>query len=867
MFLPASSFRRAPPSGRWEALFRGPVGGGQVLGPRRPGPVSDLTAAASEAGVVTLTFSPPLDAGDGPVRDDGLGVITGHQVSIAFGSWASVGAAGGTFSFPGLIGDVIRVRALGYAGRTGQVSTLQADAWSPPAAAGPGAPAWFVLPGAASGEIEVTILAAPGSAGDGPSWGDGLGAITGYQISVAGGAWADYGPTLPRVVVSGGHAPGALVAVSVRALGHEGRPGSAALGSAVAATVAPAEPITDAVSGEPITDAVSGEIITDGYGAVAPPTMLRAASVGADWVIASGHSLTDAWAFNGAGFGGCWLAIRNSLFAGAGGNRKHTVAGSALVWRWNNRQEPGDPDIVADSRTDIEDFDLLVITEAGPPRRPDVPTDRPDFAVSLNMLFNFAENAHLNGRAGGAETILHTINTYTTGVESWGMDAPEALVEYERVFHFMADHAAARMRREHGLPADYRIWVLPFHRLWMRVWADLGTSSIPTISVIEDLYLAPPDTIHPNETATYGLACLAAAMIYQVNPAETPGFYVPAGYNAALRDYWWSVAWEIATTYQRAGMGGSIVGEPGYVHGVDLDPTATPVSVATAPGISPSSGDVGTVYTLTLATWAGTAPITSGWSLTLDGVDVTDDVVATGGVLTWTAPATGALVLTCTADNNAHDEAEAQASVYVGSALPEDALAVVTAEGSTGVTWSPALPAASGGYRTLTAEHTQGTLTDPAVYMIAVYRVPAAPGTGVTDPLLALHEVAGGMWWAGDTAMLTVNGWTQSQGMGAAAGGDDYAGWGIGSMTTDWRVLELTVAGDTVTGRRDGVATEPASVTTPRALDPLGYVSLWTNATHMPASHLAALLVMGRIPDAGELTAIRAWAAGIQGDL
>ncbi|MGR3250647.1 MAG: hypothetical protein ACU0HS_00825 [Paracoccus sp. (in: a-proteobacteria)] len=52
-------------------------------------------------------------------------------------------------------------------------------------------------------------------------------------------------------------------------------------------------------------------------------------------------------------------------------------------------------------------------------------------------------------------------------------------------------------------------------------------------------------------------------------------------------------------------------------------------SAQTAPSISPATGPVGTVFTITEGTYAGTTPITIGGTLTQAGVDVTGECRAT----------------------------------------------------------------------------------------------------------------------------------------------------------------------------------------------------------------------------------------------
>ena len=81
-------------------------------------------------------------------------------------------------------------------------------------------------------ELQARVLALaaesapPAFLGDGQATNDELGFITDYQVGINGGALTSYGTTLPREVISTGHAPGAVVAVVVRALGYAARAGT-----------------------------------------------------------------------------------------------------------------------------------------------------------------------------------------------------------------------------------------------------------------------------------------------------------------------------------------------------------------------------------------------------------------------------------------------------------------------------------------------------------------------------------------------------------------------------------------------------------------------------------------------------------------
>lgn len=593
-----------------------------------------------------------------------------------------------------------------------------------------------------------------------------------------------------------------------------------------------------------------------GGGGVSPQRM---ASPAAERIIMSGHSLTDAWLWAGP-WPGHFRRIRESLYGGAAGvSIKSTIPGSSIQWRWDHAPDaiPGES---GDARADIAGYDLLTITEAGPPilSRPWVPAERPAVAETLAALMLFVARARSVGAGGaGAEVMLQTINTWPAGVAAWG-GAPfrAALVQYERVFHHMADYAAWRMRQaEPGLPADHAVWILPCHRWWMRVWDDLQTGAVPGVAALTDLFI---DEIHPNGDAGYGLACLAAAVIHQVEPAATPGFHVPAGMSAAWRDYCWTIAWEIATTYRRAGLGGADAGEPGWDPAIDVDLLATPVSVATPAAISPTSGAVGTTLTLTPPAWAGTAPFTTTLRLYADGVDVTAGIVDAGGVLTYAAGAAAVYELVCAADNMARQPAASRAAAGIGvSLVPEDALVVVTPEAVAGPAWSPALPAAALGHRALgTSDH--GVTAGAAIrYALAVVRMRTQPSS--LPAVLAIH--AQPVWWSGSHQALQASTYVNQllhQGQGASGGSQQQGLTPPLAPAADWIAVEMTNAGAALEMR---VGESVGTLALAAALSGQSRFSL-IGSDGLLGLDLAALVLMDRIPDAGELTLLRVWAEG-----
>lgn len=110
-----------------------------VVAPRAagPGPVSFSLSAGLVDGTLRITVSEP-DLGDGVAHGDGLGVLTGFQWRVnPRTDWLPLGLTAGTWQVgaplvPGEIAS-IRVRALGYGGRLGQLGPAQAHAVTGPA--------------------------------------------------------------------------------------------------------------------------------------------------------------------------------------------------------------------------------------------------------------------------------------------------------------------------------------------------------------------------------------------------------------------------------------------------------------------------------------------------------------------------------------------------------------------------------------------------------------------------------------------------------------------------------------------------------------------------------------------------------------
>lgn len=316
---------------------------------------------------------------------------------------------------------------------------------------------------------------------------------------------------------------------------------------------------------------------------VVVPVMRRAPSTIGFHHVHSGHSLTDSYSHGGIEG---WPGDSTNLFNGNFGAEnftyerthvKDTIPGSPIRWRWENAQD-------GLAIGGISNFDVLMITEGGPPPRP-TPTDKTAANDTLDYLMRFVQNAQNNGRADGAETIVWSI---WPNVEGWigagGSNetiwAPfggfrGCLAEYGRVFRFYAEYATWKMKRlRDDLPANYRVWMFPGHAWMARVYDDAEAGLVPGITSYRDLFR---DDIHPNAIGEYGLAVFVHTMLYQRDQRIAPA-YAPATtvLSAELDTYFKRIAWEIANSEESAGMGGTANATPSFdpaVYGDPLDPT------------------------------------------------------------------------------------------------------------------------------------------------------------------------------------------------------------------------------------------------------------------------------------------------------
>ena len=263
--------------------------------------------------------------------------------------------------------------------------------------------------------------------------------------------------------------------------------------------------------------------------------------------IHSGHSLTDTY-FSHPWPGRLILATETMR-----GTRPYDTIfssiqpGSPLHWRWSN------PTPYPDARENIDDFELLVITE-GVPLAPENSEQFQD--STLVMLDKWVENTGRNGNDGkGAELLLYSTWTHWQYSETDPNSEPESAIPFRRRldmqevrWELMQDHANAN--RPEGMAP---IYMIPGQRMMMRIYDDIQAGVAPGLSTIGDIFV---DDIHPNDIGQYAITALVYAVIYQRNPKELPDRLVVPGdtLSAEQARYFKTIAWEIATTYDRAGV-------------------------------------------------------------------------------------------------------------------------------------------------------------------------------------------------------------------------------------------------------------------------------------------------------------------------
>ena len=264
--------------------------------------------------------------------------------------------------------------------------------------------------------------------------------------------------------------------------------------------------------------------------------------------IHSGHSLTDtymSWPWPGR----LVLATQTQVPGQVDDEiiAKSTIPGSPLHWRWSHSS--GD----IDAKRDIDRYELLVITEGGP-----LSVDDWTFReVTLQSMDLWIENTWTRGNGGkGAEMMLYSFWVQldtpggNTGEGYEALPFRERLEVQGKLWERLQDYA--NDNRPAGMPA---IYMIPGHRLVMRIYDDIKAGKVPGITAIDALF---EDDIHMNAIGNYAVTMLVYAVIYQRNPKELPDRLAEEDrvMTSAQARYFKDVAWKVARSYGRAGLPG-----------------------------------------------------------------------------------------------------------------------------------------------------------------------------------------------------------------------------------------------------------------------------------------------------------------------
>ena len=269
--------------------------------------------------------------------------------------------------------------------------------------------------------------------------------------------------------------------------------------------------------------------------------------------IHSGHSLTDPL------FGQPWpgqfvrlMEIENGAAYGSFAGdviAQSTIPGSSMSWRWDNPPGFGAPD----ARHDIEDWELLCITERVPLYYEGGGTEQwylDNIQEQRDYLLLFMENAWENGNDGnGTPTLLWT--TWTNIDDSdgpWRSMLDTQGEEFERMQDYVNDNLPS------GAP---HVYLIPGHRMMARIYDDIQLGVVPDITDIADFF---EDNIHTNTLGDYAIAMIHYACIFNESPVglpnelidnPQPGDEIP---STDLALYLQTIVWEEVTSYFRTGI-------------------------------------------------------------------------------------------------------------------------------------------------------------------------------------------------------------------------------------------------------------------------------------------------------------------------
>lgn len=301
---------------------------------------------------------------------------------------------------------------------------------------------------------------------------------------------------------------------------------------------------TDDTTGDATVDADIGTEPGPGPGPTPGPT--RAAWPMGTTIVLSGHSLTDA-VMSHPWPGRLTEAVMLDPAGDFSQLKKATIPGSFIHWRWNNPEPSNDQS--AQWPEHMDRYQGLVITTAVPLYADDATRQ----SEQVDWLKRAADDAWANGNGGrGAPTLLFTSWTQLQADPSEphpedGLPFRERLNRDEPRWEAMQDFV-----NDNRPAGQAPLYLIPGHRLMMRVFDDIEAGTAPFGSIREIF----EDDIHPNANGNYALALLHYACIYGRDPAA----YLPNrladsdSLSAEQAEYFKRIVAEIVTGYARTGL-------------------------------------------------------------------------------------------------------------------------------------------------------------------------------------------------------------------------------------------------------------------------------------------------------------------------
>lgn len=195
-----------------------------------------------------------------------------------------------------------------------------------------------------------------------------------------------------------------------------------------------------------------------------------------------------------------------------------------------------------------------------------------------------------------------------------------------------------------------------------------------------------------------------------------------------------------------------------------------------------------------------------------------------------------------------------------GPSLPADAIVLFSPVEADG--WSPALPLASGGYRSLGRVSYVNNVGVHLPYLASALRAPAMPVNSINIMFALQSASTANDWWTGDYQVFTLNGYGSYFATRAQRAGGDILSQAMtpqADYTDDFRFFELFNNGTEVSYLLDETYAAQREAATP--FTSFTRVSFPIEDSALSSLDVVAMVGMPRLPTSEERAQIAAWIA------